>query len=292
MKGVGKPQVVSELSSEVEAAFADVRILALDVEGVDLSRAGCSFFYDRVRSTTFDRTSTHAGTCALVQLAVPLGEGAQCFLFDVLGKPKQDPMICFLRGILESGSVLKIIHDCRMDSDALHHLLDITLANVHDTSCWHGKLTGKCDANLNDLLQGNGLAPNIVRDNGIYESNPAFWTTRPLTEKMVTWAAGDVELMFKVHARQVAMASSDIASKSIELSNEFLDMARSAEISWFKVRVNVGGFIGSRGSNLRALQKSTNTLIYSRGKRSAAEFMVFYKDVASLDRVKQRAGDV
>ena len=32
--------VVSELSPEVEAAFADVQIVALDVEGVDLSRAG------------------------------------------------------------------------------------------------------------------------------------------------------------------------------------------------------------------------------------------------------------
>ena len=285
------PHVVYELSCEVEAAFADVHLIALDVEGVDLSRAGSYCLY--MDSTSSDRTSVHAGKCSLVQLAVPAaGEGTQCFLFDVLDKSKQDPMICFLRGILESDSVLKIIHDCRMDSDALHHLLDIKLTNVHDTSCWHGKLTGNCDVNLNDLLQGNGLKPNIVRDNGIYESNPNFWTIRPLTEKMVTWAAGDVELMFKVHARQVAMASPNIASKSIDLSNEFLDMARSAEIGWFKVRVNVGRFIGSRGSNLRSLQYATNTLIYSRGKRSAAEFMVFYKDVASLQRVKQRAGDV
>ncbi len=200
-------------------------------------------------------------------------------------------MICFLRDILESNSVLKIIHDCRMDSDALHHLLDIKLANVHDTSCWHNQLTGNSDVNLNDLLRGNGLMPNIVRDSGIYESNPEFWTIRPLTEKMITWAAGDVSLMFKVHARQVAKASQDIAEKSIELSNEFLDTARSAEIGWFKVRINVGLFIGSRGSNLRALQKSTNTLIYSRGKRSTAQFMVFYKDPESLEKVKARAGD-
>ena len=32
--------VVSELSSEVEAAFKDVNLVALDAEGVDLSRAG------------------------------------------------------------------------------------------------------------------------------------------------------------------------------------------------------------------------------------------------------------
>ena len=32
--------VVSELSPEVMAAFMDAKIVALDVEGVDLSRAG------------------------------------------------------------------------------------------------------------------------------------------------------------------------------------------------------------------------------------------------------------
>jgi hypothetical protein len=146
--------------------------------------------------------------------------------------------------------------------------------------------------NLNDLLRGNDLNPNIVRDSGVYESNPAFWTTRPLTVKMISWASGDVNLMFNVHARQISRATPAIASKSIELSNEFLEMARSAEIGRFNVRVNVGRFIGSRGSNLRALQKSTNTLIYSRGKRSAAEFMVFYKDIASFEQIKARAGDV
>ena len=231
------------------------------------------------------------GQCSLVQMAVPLGDNAQCFLFDVLDKSKQDPMICFLRDILESDSVLKIIHDCRMDSDALHHLLDIKLVNVHDTSAWHYKLTGGQDVNLNDMLQSNNLKPNVVRDGEIYRSNHAFWATRPLTERMITWAAGDVSLMFKVHALQVGKASPAVAKASISLSDEHLDMARSAELGRFKVKVNVGGFIGSRGCNLRSLQRSTNTLIYSRGPRSSAQFMVFYKDEASLQRVKARAGD-
>ena len=44
-QGAIKPCVVSELSPEVEAAFSDARIVALDVEGVDLSRIGvCPFF--------------------------------------------------------------------------------------------------------------------------------------------------------------------------------------------------------------------------------------------------------
>jgi hypothetical protein len=34
------PRVVTELSPEVTAAFTDARIIALDVEGLDLSREG------------------------------------------------------------------------------------------------------------------------------------------------------------------------------------------------------------------------------------------------------------
>lgn len=154
----------------------------------------------------------------MVQLAVLVdGEKSQCFLFDVLNKTKNDPstmddpMIPFLREILESDSVLKIIHDCRMDADALHHLLDIKLANVHDTSAWHYKLTGNQDVNLNDMLQSNGLKPNVVRDGEIYRTNHAFWATRPLKERMITWAAGDVSLMFKVHALQVDKATPTVA---------------------------------------------------------------------------------
>jgi len=234
----------------------------------------------------------------LVQLAVLVdGEKSQCFLFDVLRQTKNDPstmddpIIPFLREILESDSVLKIIHDCRMDADALHHLLDIKLANVHDTSAWHYKLTGNQDVNLNDMLQSNGLKPNVVRDGEIYRTNHAFWATRPLTERMITWAAGDVSLMFKVHALQVDKATPAVARGAIALSAEHLDMARSAELGRFKVKVNIGSFIGSRGCNLRALQRSTNTLIYSRGPRGAAQFMVFYKDPASFSKVKARAGD-
>ena len=49
--------VVSELSPEVEAAFADVQIVALDVEGVDLSRAGNKII-------VFDHAATATTTTA------------------------------------------------------------------------------------------------------------------------------------------------------------------------------------------------------------------------------------
>jgi hypothetical protein len=38
-----KHHVVTELSPEVVVAFKDFQVVSLDVEGVDLSRAGTSF---------------------------------------------------------------------------------------------------------------------------------------------------------------------------------------------------------------------------------------------------------
>lgn len=40
----------------------------------------------------------------------------------------------FLKEILEDGRRIKILHDCRQDSIALKHILNIKLANVFDTS--------------------------------------------------------------------------------------------------------------------------------------------------------------
>ena len=102
------------------------------------------------------------GRISLVQLSTP----SRCFLVDVLGSERDDPVVCWLRAVLEDDSVLKIIHDCRMDSDALEHRLGISLVNVHDTSCWHAAL-GYADKNLNDTLAYHGLPRNDARDGSV-----------------------------------------------------------------------------------------------------------------------------
>ena len=99
-------------------------LLALDCEGWRLGRMG---------------------TLSLIQVGTESGDA---FLFDVLDCPRNSEVVQWLKAILESTAVTKIVHDCRMDSDALYHLLGITLAEVHDTqACGGGRL------NLNDTLQ-------------------------------------------------------------------------------------------------------------------------------------------
>ncbi|XP_046563433.1 piRNA biogenesis protein EXD1-like [Haliotis rubra] len=56
----------------------------------------------------------------------------EVFLFDVLSLGSE----CFQRGlqeIMESGKILKVMHDCRQPSDLLYHQFGVELVNVFDT---------------------------------------------------------------------------------------------------------------------------------------------------------------
>lgn len=266
--------VISQLSQEAERQLSNafgspgkytVKKVALDAEGVDLSRLGRS---------------------SIVQIATL----EKCFILDVLDKHSDDPLIGWLRGLLEDEGVIKVIHDCKMDSDALWHHLNIRLANVHDTSCWHHVITGRPDMNLNDTLNQMGLQPNATRDKGVYDRNHAFWATRPMTPQMIEWASGDLESLFALQEQQLTRASDQDAHKANQNSKRNLDMAREAKVDTFRITSNVGRFIGSRGSSIRSLQSDTNTLIYGKGKRGDNFFMVYYYDESSRQSVLRKAG--
>lgn len=266
------PRVIHAFTEEIEkelaAVFTDVATLALDAEGVDLSRDG---------------------RISVVQLATP----QVCFLFDVLDKAPEDPLVAWLRGPLEDSNVLKIIHDCRMDSDALHHKLHITLTNVHDTSCWMNatSMTGR-QYNLNNTLKYFGLAVNGARDGNVYKDNHAFWAARPLTEQMIKWASGDVLVMFELHRCQLERTNSVIKARAETMTEHHLTDARSANIATIQVQGRyVGRFIGKGGANLRGLESRTKTKIYNRGPRSGpvASFIVFYHNDGSLREVQRAA---
>ena len=271
--GDENPRVIQELTTEVEeelrAAFAGVKKLALDAEGVDLGRMG---------------------EISIVQLATP----RVCFLFDVLHKGSDDPLVAWLRGPLEDPMVIKIIHDCRMDSDALFHLLSITLANVHDTSCW-ATATLRIDRllNLNKTLVEFGLVANTSRDGSVYADNHRFWASRPLTTQMIEWASGDVGSMFELQERQLGLVMSSSTKLEIEacaeaMTHDYLTDARSANIATIQV-TNPGRFIGKGGANLRALQARTKAMVYGRGRRGSNLFVVYYQSPSALESVRVAA---
>ena len=81
------------------------------------------------------RSLSRNGTLAMVQVS---NERNQCFLFDLV---PGDNFAVFLdlglRALLESTDVMKVMHDCRCDADALSHLAHVTLHNVVDTQIAH-----------------------------------------------------------------------------------------------------------------------------------------------------------
>jgi hypothetical protein len=268
MKLSDEPRLIEtfteDISRELSGAFADVKVIALDLEGVDLSRAG---------------------RISIVQVSTP----ARCFLIDVLGKGPDDLVVCWLRSLLQSENILKVIHDSRMDSDALFHLLKIELVNVHDTSCWQAVI-GIPDTSLNDTLRFHNLAPNIERDKSVYQRNHAFWATRPLTRQMLDWASGDVQFMFDLYQRQLEKVEfiRNGAARARALTLEFLSRCRLANLSIVTVK-NPGKFIGPRGSNIRGLQERTGTTIYGIGPWGSQQFMVFHNTEAEKEAVTRAA---
>ena len=253
--------VATRLDDKLMSVFAGVDVIALDVEGVDLCRAG---------------------KICLVQLATE----NECVVIDTL--EADTALIDWLRVLLESDTIVKVTHDCRMDSDALFHILHIELVNVHDTSQWHRAITCEEDKNLNAVLMHNGLSPNVVRDSRVYNANHAFWATRPLTPTMLKWASGDVGLLLELRKRQMALADVKQSAMAKIASDASIVSARAMSLTLITVR-SPGRFIGASGSNIRRLQKQTSTLIYPRGVRSQNTFAVFYSGIAGLDKVKQAA---
>ncbi len=127
------------------------------------------------------------------------------FVFDTLNLMRHCPLIAKLRVVLEDKDIIKIIHDCRMDADALHHQYGVKLTNVHDTQVWDEISTSAIKPlNLNDTLSKYGCKTNTFRDCSVYNYNPEIWMTRPLTSKLINWAAEDVVNLFDLQAKQLA----------------------------------------------------------------------------------------
>jgi hypothetical protein len=232
-------------------------VLALDCEGLSLSRNG---------------------QVSLVQLSSP----STCYLFDVTKCSRLSKITLFLKEILEDPNIIKIIHDCRMDSDALFHKLDIKLTGCHDTQAWDFVLRNQ-RLNLNKTLMHYGCPPNPERDTSIYVNNPAFWLTRPLSRDMIEWAAGDVKSLFDLRNAQKMRVANDTNREKmcISSSNQAVQSPRDFKIcretTIHPTQMKV--FIGKGGSNIQALQ---NQHYFFQTQGRGGKVFVYASDSAYL----------
>lgn len=143
-----KPEITlvqtEEDLKQAKAIITREKVLAVDCEGVNLSRKG---------------------SICIVQVGTP----TQCFILDLLS-PDRSSMIPLLRAIMEDSNVVKIMHDCKLDADALQHLLGINIVGVHDTQACDNLLHKRGFNNLNTVLEQSGCCTNIARDKSVYKT--------------------------------------------------------------------------------------------------------------------------
>jgi len=242
--------------------------VTLDSEGVDLSRCG---------------------SVCVVQVGT---RESGCFLFDTLGESAG--ILAFLKEVLENADVTKIIHDCKMDSDAFFHLWGITLTGVHDTQICDSILRGMGQKNLNDTLLGNGIPCNLSRDQNVYKMNPAFWATRPMTERMIEWASGDVASLFQLYDKQTNPSISPQKRRMLATSSQSnADMLRRMMFKTIQrpmLHRIMGKFIGKAGAGIQSLMKNS-TFIYFRGKKEDGMMMLYAENELAMRDLEERILD-
>ncbi|CAK9102328.1 Ribonuclease D (RNase D) [Durusdinium trenchii] len=214
--------------------------IALDCEGVRLGRFG---------------------RLSLMQMQ---DEDGQVMLCDAL----RPGIVEAFRPLLESPSVVKVIHDCREDSSALYHQHGIGLRGIFDTQVAHASLERAAgreayQASASELLQKYlNIDPDDSELKSLMLEDPQLWGRRPLSKALVSYAVRSVAYLLPLHellmekTNEIAEASA-LAADYRFLNREFptaesmakigtrlwaLMASRGRESSWLKLRWVMGRF--------------------------------------------------
>ena len=190
--------ILIETEDQVYTALDDInkhRLLAVDIEGVKLSRTG---------------------KICIIQIATI----NQIYVFDII-KLLQifDPLtLCQFFSFLEDRLVLKIMFDARGDSDALYHQLGITLVSVLDTQILDIAARRTLDTLKTSAAEFRISLAAILKDrlanemkefwlelynetkntSSIYNKNPNIWLERPLPELFFTYSTIGVRFLLTI----------------------------------------------------------------------------------------------
>lgn len=146
-------------------------------------------------------------TISLLQIAV--SNFPTVVLFDIFKCP-DILMMTSLKHILEDIAIKKIMHDCRSDALAIYKQFNIVLNGVIDVQCGHSALLNKSRKfriGLNQLLSkynyiNTGSTDGDNQVNNVktgFRHTPTVWFERPLTERMIEYAAKDVEYLINAY---------------------------------------------------------------------------------------------
>jgi len=142
-----------------------------------------------------------------------------------------------LREILESDKILKVFHDCRLDSDALFHEHKVKMVKVFDTQIGYAVIERQLKSStplpigLNALLKRYGKgATNEHKETAKLgmESDPEYWLKRPLDEIQLEYARQDVLYLVNAYLQMISLLPSSARSIALKYSDKYLAQYRDA----------------------------------------------------------------
>lgn len=142
--------------------------------------------------TEFMRTDTFHPRLALVQLS----DGEQVWLVDPLAIADLAP----LARVLQDPTVTKVLHSCSEDLEVLQHALGCRPAPLYDTQV-AAAMTGQGFS-----LGYGALVQRLLGIELTKQETRSDWLQRPLSAAQLAYAAADVQHLFSLYLRLVALA--------------------------------------------------------------------------------------
>ena len=218
--------------------------------------------------TEFRRTTKDNMRLALLQI----NDGEEIFIIDPLkiDSPTQQASFLF------DNDVVKILHSCKEDLEAIYSWTHKKMQNVFDTQLANSFLEDEYSVSYQNLVEKK-LA--IVLDKGETRSN---WLRRPLSDSQLKYAALDVEYLINIYFEQ---------EKELSLSNK---------LSWLREDVEklIDFTLHSQGNpeeSPRTLPKAQenellqrfNTLIQQVALREGINVTLFFSKKAQKEFLRK-----
>ncbi len=138
--------------------------------------------------TEFRRTTKDNMKLALLQI----NDGEEIYLIDIL---KIDDNSIINKMIL-SESIIKVLHSCKEDIEAIYSWTGSVLKNIFDTQLAEAFLGNEFSISYQSLVSKN-LDLHLKKD-----ETRSNWIRRPLRESQLDYAASDVEFLIHLYEDQ------------------------------------------------------------------------------------------
>ncbi|GJM94125.1 hypothetical protein PR202_ga10742 [Eleusine coracana subsp. coracana] len=244
----------------------------------------------------------------IFQLAFP----DAVYLVDAIEGGKELIEAC--KPALESEHIVKVIHDCKRDSEALYFQFGIKLHNVMDTQIAYSLIEeqeGKkrsydayisfvglladprvivCLTLLHDYVIGGSCIPYPEKEEVriLLRQDPNFWKVRPLSDMMVRAATDDVRFLLSIHEKMMEKLSKISLWRLSVRSELYYDIEADAYVPEVDILSvldvppgKMGRVIGRKGSSIMAVKESCNVEIHIGGSKGPPDRVSFQEPCSS-----------